>query len=108
MIRHSRADQNTLENPWLDNFAIYLSIANVVNQPVGLKSVALPLRDAATTTSGEYRMTEAKGSHAIYVSQPKAVAKVIESAAKGARTTSQDLTHSHAAEGTAAPERAGG
>jgi len=34
-------------------------------------------------------VTEAKGSHAIYVSQPKAVAKIIESAAKGAKTASQ-------------------
>jgi pimeloyl-ACP methyl ester carboxylesterase len=34
-------------------------------------------------------VTEAKGSHAIYVSKPKAVAKVIETAAKGVKTAAQ-------------------
>ncbi|MEP9372825.1 alpha/beta hydrolase [Mesorhizobium sp. KR1-2] len=34
-------------------------------------------------------MTEAKGSHAIYVSQPRAVATLIETAAKGAKTAAQ-------------------
>jgi pimeloyl-ACP methyl ester carboxylesterase len=34
-------------------------------------------------------VTEAKGSHAIYVSKPKAVAKVIETAATGVKTAAQ-------------------
>ncbi|PSJ55589.1 alpha/beta hydrolase [Pseudaminobacter soli (ex Li et al. 2025)] len=34
-------------------------------------------------------MAEAKGSHAIYVSQPKAVAEFIEKAAKGVKTAAQ-------------------
>lgn len=34
-------------------------------------------------------VAEAKGSHAIYVSKPQAVAAIIESAAKGAGTAAQ-------------------
>lgn len=34
-------------------------------------------------------VTEVKGSHAIYVSQPQAVAKLIENAAKGTKTAAQ-------------------